>query len=95
MEGVTDVAATPGWRWVGPAALAVARRPSLWATAVRQVLVLAAPGWWRRRPWLPLPDAAYMRFRMVTQYGDQEHAPVPQDVVDYLRWCRSYRAALR
>jgi hypothetical protein len=57
--------------------------------------VLAAPGWWHRRPWLPLPDPAYLRFRLVTQYGDPEHAPEPADVVAYLHWCRSYRAALR
>lgn len=75
-------------------AAAVAVRPSLWATAVRQVLVLAAPGWWRRRPFLPLPDPAYLRFRLITQYGDAEHPPTPGDLVEYLRWCRAYRAAV-
>ncbi|HVM66168.1 MAG TPA: hypothetical protein VMU14_14975 [Acidimicrobiales bacterium] len=83
------------YAWVGGAARAVLRRPDLWPTAVRQVLVLAAPGWWRRRPFLPLPDRDYLRFRLVTQYGDAEHAPEPADVVAYLHWCRSYRAALR
>jgi hypothetical protein len=81
--------------WVGPAAAAVAVRPSLWWTAVRQVFVLAAPGWWRRRPFLPLPGAAYLRFRLVTQYGDGDHRPEPADVVEYLRWCRSWRATIR
>jgi hypothetical protein len=76
-------------------AAAVAVRPWLWATAVRQLFVLAAPGWWRRRPFLPLPDPAYLRFRLITQYGDAEHPPAPEDMVDYLRWCRAYRAALR
>lgn len=74
---------------------AVAARPSLWATAVRQIVVLAAPGWWRRRPFLPLPDREYMRFRMVTQYGDPDHPMEPADVVAYLHWCRAYRRALR
>ena len=78
--------------WAGPAAAAVLRRPWLWTTAVRQVRVLAAPGWWRRRPWLPVPDPAYMGFRLLTQYGDSNHAPEPDDVVTYLRWCRSFRA---
>ena len=82
-------------RWIGPAAAALVARPGLWATALRQVRVLAAPGWWRRRPWLPLPDPDYLRFRLVTQYGDPEHAPEPADVIAYLHWCRSYRAALR
>ena len=62
---------------------------------MRQLFVLAAPGWWHRRPFLPLPDREYMRFRMVTQYGDPDHGMEPADVVAYLHWCRSYRRALR
>jgi len=81
--------------WIGPVARAVAVRPGLWPTALRQTGVLARPGWWRRRPWLPVPDPDYFRFRLVTQYGDPDHAPEPADVVAYLHWCRSYRAALR
>jgi len=81
--------------WLGPVARAVAVHPPLWPTAVRQVLVLARPGWWHRRPWLPVPDPDYLRFRLVTQYGDPEHTPEPADVVAYLHWCRSYRAVLR
>jgi hypothetical protein len=76
-------------RWAWAAVAAVARRPSLWATGVRQVHALAAPGWWRRRPFLPLPAPAYLRFRMQTAYGgDGDRAPDPDDVVTYLRWCR-------
>lgn len=85
----------PARKWLGPVAVAVARRPWLWGTAVRQVVVLAPNGWWRRRPWLPVPDDAYLRFRLVTQYGDGGHPPEPEDLVAYLRWCRSYRAATR
>ncbi|HUS62051.1 MAG TPA: hypothetical protein VMY34_07620, partial [Acidimicrobiales bacterium] len=48
---------------------AVARRPALWSTALRQAVRLARPGWWHRRPFLPLPDPDYLRFRMVTAYG--------------------------
>ena len=77
------------------AAAAIARRPTLWPTAIRQVFVLASPGWWRRRPFLPLPDPGYLRFRLITQYGDGDHRMEPADVVTYLRWCRSYRHALR
>ena len=81
---------------IGPGAVwAVVRRPALWWTAVTQLLVLAAPGWWRRSPHLPYPSAAYMRFRMQTQYGDPAHAPDPADVVSYLHWCRSMRAVTR
>jgi hypothetical protein len=58
--------------------------------AVRQVFVLARRGWWRRAPFLPLPDVAYLRFRMQTMYGDPHHVPEPHDVVTYLHWCRAW-----
>jgi hypothetical protein len=83
------------WSWVGRAAATVAIRPSLWAIAVTQVLVLARPGWWRRWPPLPQPDPAYLRFRLQTAYGDAHRDPEPADVVTYLRWCRAYRSAVK
>lgn len=77
---------------VAPAVLA---RPWLWPTAARQAVALAPSGWWRRRPHLPLPDPAYLAFRLETMYGDRARPPTPQDVVGYLRWCRMHRRALR
>jgi hypothetical protein len=76
-----------GW-W--PAVLAVVRRPSLWAVATTQVFRLAASGWWRRPPFLPLPDPSYLRFRMTTAYGDPHRAPDADDVVTYLHWCKAW-----
>ena len=73
-----------------PAVWAVLVRPSLWGVAVAQVATLARPGWWRRRPFLPLPDREYLRFRMLTAYGDPDHRPEPADVVAYLHWCRAW-----
>ncbi|MGE3619313.1 MAG: hypothetical protein AB7L84_02530 [Acidimicrobiia bacterium] len=75
--------------------VAVARHPGLWVTAVRQLAVLAAPGWWRRPPFLPLPDRAYLRFRLQTAYGGEGEldALSGDDVVAYLRWCRAQRGA--
>lgn len=70
-------------------AAAVARRPGLWITALSQAFRLASPGWWRRAPFLPLPDPGYLRFRLETQYGS-DRAPEPDDVVTYLQWCRQY-----
>lgn len=82
-----------GW-WVVRAGAAIAVRPSLWSTAVRQVFVLAPDGWWRRPPFLPLPDRDYLAFRLQTQYGgDGTTPPVASDVVHYLRWCRRVRRA--
>lgn len=80
--------------WAG-AVLGVVVRPALWPTAVRQALLLAPPGWWRRRPFLPVPDRAYLAFRLETMYGGAAHRPTPGDVVEYLRWCRRYRRSVR
>lgn len=74
------------WFSVGAA---VARHPGLWATAASQAFRLAAPGWWRRTPFLPLPDPDYLRFRLETQYGSDAD-PEPADVVTYLHWCRQF-----
>jgi hypothetical protein len=73
-----------GWRSLA----AVAARPWLWPAAGRQAWRLAPDRWWRRPPFVPAPDAEYLRFRMVTQYGDAGRQPAPDDLVAYLRWCR-------
>jgi hypothetical protein len=81
---------------ITPAAVtAVAVRPRLWAVGVVQLFALARRGWWRQRPFLPLPDRDYYRFRLQTMYGDPDHAAEPGDVVAYLEWCRRFRQALR
>jgi hypothetical protein len=82
-------------RWILRAALLLLCRPGLWSTAVRQVFVLARPGWWRTPPRLPLPDPEYLRFRLVTAYGDAEREPEPADVVTYLHWCRGWHELTR
>jgi hypothetical protein len=88
-----SVGARPGpatGRWWLAAGLAVAARPDLWLVAVRQLLRLAVPGWWRRWPPLPVPDPSYLAFRLQTAYGDTGRAPEPADVVTYLHWCREW-----
>ena len=73
------------------AILAVAGRPWLWGTGIRQVLRLTPTGWWKHRPFLPLPAKDYLSFRMQTAYGDQNHPVVAADLVTYLDWCRSWQ----
>ena len=75
-------------------ALLVIGRPRLWATGVRQALRLARPGWWRRAPYLPIPDPDYLRFRFETQYGSSGQAE-PRDVAWYLEWCHEMERAAR
>ena len=80
---------------VGPVSLArsgatVLGRPELWPTALRQLARLSVPGWWRRPPFLPLPDRGYLGFRLQTMYGDAARAPDADDLVTWLRWCRQF-----
>jgi hypothetical protein len=74
------------------AGLVVLAHPSLWLTGVRQMWRLRRRQWWRRAPFLPLPGQGYLRFRMVTAYGDPDRAIEPADLVTYLRWCRGWPA---
>ena len=77
------------------AAGAILTRPGLWPTAARQLAALAPRGWWWRPPYLPLPDPAYLAFRLQTMYGEPDHSPPAADVVTYLLWCRRYRRLAR
>lgn len=74
-------------------ALAVLRRPGLWLTALRQWRRTTPAGWWKRRPFLPVPSREYLQFRMVTQYGDPNHRATSADVLNYLAWCRHHDQA--
>lgn len=44
--------------------------------------------WWRRPPFLPLPDRTYLRWRMYTAYADESAVPPVDDVVRFARWRR-------
>lgn len=47
-----------------------------------------ARGWYRRFPFLPLPPREYIRWRMLTAYGDAGAVPPVEDVVRFARWRR-------
>jgi hypothetical protein len=87
---MTVTGVTPGE--VVRCGVAVLRRPSLWPTALRQFRRGVPARWWARRPFLPLPPAAYVRFRLQTQYGSGQHHIAAADVLNYLSWCRRQRA---
>lgn len=74
--------------WWAAGAAALAWRPALWGTALRQASALAGPGWWRHFPPLPRPDAAWLAFRMETAYGDPAGRPSSRELVDFLEWCK-------
>jgi hypothetical protein len=44
--------------------------------------------WWRKAPFLPVPDGPYLRWRMYTAYGDEAAVPPLEDVIRFARWRR-------
>lgn len=45
-------------------------------------------GWQGRFPFLPVPDQAYLRWRMYTAYADEGAVPPVEDVIAFARWRR-------
>ena len=50
-------------------------RPRLALDLLRLAWSFRARRWWRRWPFLPLPPREYLRWRMLTAYGDQDAVP--------------------
>jgi hypothetical protein len=61
-------------------------RPALAAALVRVAWRFRRRGWYRRFPFLPLPDPTYLRWRMYTAYGAEDAVPPPADVERFARW---------
>lgn len=77
--------------WLGLAASLVGRglvRPALVVDLLALVWAFRRRDWYRRTPFLPLPDPEYMRWRMYTAYGDESAVPPPEDVIRFARWRR-------
>jgi hypothetical protein len=64
-------------------------RPDLWPAAAAAAWSLAPRGWWRRRPFLPLPDRRWIEFRLATAYGAQGQLRA-DDLVAWLDWRRRF-----
>ncbi len=81
----------PAWSGLVAAARPVARRPDLWPTALRTAIGLVPVGWWRRAPFLPIPDRDWLHFRLVTAYGGDGTGPVDgDDLLTWLEWRRDW-----
>jgi len=67
--------------------------------AARDVVSVAAAHvpmrWWRRPPFLPLPDRAWMRFRRETAFGSSRLRPSRADLTQYITWCGEMRRMRR
>ena len=62
--------------------------PRLALDLARLTWSFRARDWYRRPPFLPLPPRDYIRWRMLTAYGDEEAVPPLDDVVRFARWRR-------
>ena len=77
--------------WLGLSLRLAARalvHPALAADLLRVAWRFRTRGWYRRFPFLPLPDRTYVAWRMYTAYGDHQAVPPLDDVVRYARWAR-------
>ena len=76
-----------GWlRLSTSLALRSLRDPAMGVALLRVGWRFRRRRWWRRPPFLPLPDRTYLRWRMHTAYGDHDTVPPADDVIRYARW---------
>jgi len=86
-------ATTATFRTLLSAAGALRSRPDLWPTAIASYRSLLPNRWWRTRPFLPLPDPDWLRFRLVTAYGGDgtvDGGVASDDLVLWLEWRRAW-----
>ena len=71
------------------------RRPWVIPHLVRAAWAFRARGWYRRRPFLPLPPRSYVRWRMETAYGEPDHEPTTHEIERYVVWTARMRQMMR
>jgi hypothetical protein len=77
--------------WSGLSVRLVTRaavNPRLALDLLRVVWAFRRRRWWSQAPFLPLPDTAYLRWRMYTAYGEEGAVPPLEDVIRFVRWRR-------
>jgi hypothetical protein len=62
--------------------------PRLAVDLLRMLWAFRRRAWWRKPPFLPLPDREYLRWRMYTAYGNAAAIPPVPDVIGFARWRR-------
>lgn len=73
-------------RLIARLVLACLRRPRLAIDLVRVAWRFRVRGWCARYPFLPIPSMPYVRWRMMTAYGDPDLVPPADDIIRYARW---------
>lgn len=79
-------------RFIGRVIRRLAKRPGLVVEAARTGVALAPVRWWRRPPFVPRPDRAYLAWRTATAYGRADAPLDVDDVVAFLEWRKRQRA---
>ncbi|HSJ06726.1 MAG TPA: hypothetical protein VK936_08490 [Longimicrobiales bacterium] len=67
------------------------RHPGLLAPLVAAGWRFRARGWYRHAPFLPLPPADYVAWRLHTAYGREDVVPPARELERYLRWSARMR----
>lgn len=67
------------------------RRPRVIPAILGASWAFRARGWYRRFPFLPIPPASYMRWRMETAFGRPDAEPSLDDLERYLLWTARMR----
>jgi hypothetical protein len=62
------------------------RNPTTGVALLRVAWRFRRRDWYKRVPFLPLPDRDYVRWRMHTAYGRDDAVPPATDLVRYARW---------
>ena len=91
MTAASDPAVARPGSWpalVAALALRAAVSPRLALDLLRTGWAFRRRGWLGRAPFLPLPDPAYLRWRMYTAYGAEDAVPPVEDVIRFARWRR-------
>ncbi len=67
------------------------RRPGLLPAALGLAWVARRRAWYRRPPFLPLPPAGYLKWRLDTAFGAEGRNVSPDALARYLLWARRMR----
>ena len=67
------------------------RRPTVIPALLAAAWTFRRRHWYRRPPFLPLPSASFLRWRLDTAYGDPEARPPLDEAERFLRWAARMR----
>ena len=78
-------------RAVAEAGNAVYARTPLLPSIITTAYTLRPRRWWTQRPFLPLPEAEYTRWRLYTAYGNRRRRPTFSDIASFAVWRQGIR----